>query len=1135
MRVFKPVFGLLFLLAGALPTAAQSAMLDNGDFERAGDSADHIPGWGDYVWDGDGHVKHSGTTRFAGERAALIQGSGPGKIAIFQEVKDADACSYHLTAKIAGAEITPGTYDKGAVVYVEIPGRNPVLSDLFSTDTDWREMDLTFNVPSKGAFTVYFFNYGSGLFFVDDVKLEPIAGCSQAADEQAVLSEVVQKLAYSPPVDANDLVLAGYCKDSEFSTREVCKRIAGADLESLKDKPATADLTLSDFDAVQPFYTGSASRTAGDWSLIPTKDGHGKAALLTPGSYLVGNPETGLAGDWQGYGWLRIEASNASSKPQPLYIEIHDDKSNNYWSRVNWYTMVPPGQSQVQVPLQNFVGEKLVIHEPRRLDLAHIMRLVISAAGADSDLVIDNVRLAPQPGFKSDFPHLIKLDAGSPTSPLMPGFNQLTPTALYRPYRGYGLSQDARIGRVEDRRHPDNLLRDWISFRTGGLDFDLPNGTYHVWMMLEDPGYWEYYPNFQHRAVYAEGQRVLDELPSFEQFMAKFYRHADDEDVPGDDIWSRYIPPRYKPLEFDVSVADGQLNIRFDSGADPFAVPLSALIIYPVAEKDKGEAFIAELWHRLKELYDAEYLQVAPAATPGDGSPPNALDGKLTVFHRPAWQDVQANDKPQKAELASSLSASLALGEYEPLTVSLLPNVNLPLTGATLDLPGLTVTPYRVRYKLTRATADGTVYWNIPRILDPLVASDEAPMTLKAHQVRSLWFDIYAPPDARPGPVTGTLKLSFGNETLDLPVTVTVHPWTLPQADADIGYLGVATLYPQTKYAGITIKRDKELATGLDLLHRYGFTAFSGGIGGPEFKGYEMGRLRMNFLPAQKTMVALKKVANREVNTYGGLEIAGLPQAESPEASTEYNRSYQTVVKEVLAAIEGWSSANQWLPMMHSLGDEPDEGQLPSVIARAKAFKAAGSDVRTSVFTSLSDPAKDPRKDLAGLLSRLYVNVHSEAALRYILDKGSECALYNQNDRYRLGLYLFKMRAFGCKGHLKFAYHSVHVDHYYALDGREEDYTAVFEDRAGNLHPTLDLVRYREAVDDFRYLQKLEQSIRDAPAGAAKDGAKRWLDALMSKMEIGSDKKVPWSAGEIDGIRQQAAEQIDKLVAPVQN
>ena len=47
-------------------------------------------------------------------------------------------------------------------------------------------MDLTFNVPSKGAFTVYFFNYGSGLFFVDDVKLEPIAGCSQAADEQAV-------------------------------------------------------------------------------------------------------------------------------------------------------------------------------------------------------------------------------------------------------------------------------------------------------------------------------------------------------------------------------------------------------------------------------------------------------------------------------------------------------------------------------------------------------------------------------------------------------------------------------------------------------------------------------------------------------------------------------------------------------------------------------------------------------------------------------------------------------------------------------------------------------------------------------------------------------------------------------------
>ena len=1122
-------------LGAAPPAGAQGSVIDNGDFEHAGESANHIPGWTDYVWDGDGRVAHMSGTAAEGARAAAIIGSGPGKVAIFQEFQ-AEACSYHLSALVAGFEMKSGTWDKGAAVSVENSGGNFAFADLFASDSNWRRVDVVFDVPSPGPVTVYFLNYGSGSFFVDDVKIEIMADCPPAGENGTTLSEEVAELAYIPPIGPNDTVLAGYCADGAFARRAVCRRLAGADLEAFVERPASSERTLADFDALQPFDGGSARRSNGSWTLV-AREGGGQAALLTPGSVLLANADSGLAGDWRGYAWLRLDASNPSAKPQPLYIELHDDKSTDYWSRVNWYTMVPPGRSQVQVPLQNFVGEKLVIKQPRRLDLARMTRLVVSAASADSDLVVDNVRLAPQPAFKADFPQLIKLDLGSPTSPLLPGFNQLTATTLYRPYRGYGLSEDASIGRVEDRRHPDSLLRDWISFRAGGLDFDLPNGEYHVWMILEDPGYWEYYPNYRRRAVLAEGKTVLDERPSFDQFMDKFYRHANDEDVPNDDIWSRYIPPRYQPLAFDVRVADGQLNIRFDSNTDPLALPLSAVVIYPAAEKAKGEHFIAELWQRLKDSFDAEYLQVAPAVQPDDPPPANALGGKLWVFQRTAWLDVQATDRPREPELVSALSTSLASGEYEPLTVSLTArDSDLTLTGATLDLPGLAATPYRVRYKLTRATADGTVYWNIPRILDPLDVSAEAPLTLRANEARSLWFDIQAPPGTRPGTITGTLKLAFGDgQSLDLPVTVTVHPWTLPEADAEIGYLGVATLYPQGTYPELTAKRDRELAAGLELLSRYGFTAFSGGIGGPAFLGYETGRLRMNFMPAQKSMVALKKTVKGEVNTYGGLEIQGLPEVESPDAETEYGRYYKTVVKDVLTAIDGWSSMNDWLPMMHSLGDEPDEGALPSVIAKAKAFQAAGESVRTSVFTSLVDPETDARRDLAGLLSRLYVTTHSEKALRYIRDKGSECALYNQNGRYRLGIYLFKVRELGCKGHLKFAFHSVHVDHYFALDGREEDYVAVFEDRAGNLHPTLDLVRYREAMDDYRYLQKLEQSIREAPPGEARDSADRWLKDLLAKMTVGSDKPDAWSAAEIDGIRQQAAAQITKLVSPVQN
>ena len=42
---------------------------------------------------------------------------------------------------------------------------------------------------------------------------------------------------------------------------------------------------------------------------------------------------------------------------------------------------------------------------------------------------------------------------------------------------------------------------------------------------------------------------------------AKYYRHENQEDLPGDDTFGNYIIPRYVPYRFNISVFDGQLNI----------------------------------------------------------------------------------------------------------------------------------------------------------------------------------------------------------------------------------------------------------------------------------------------------------------------------------------------------------------------------------------------------------------------------------------------------------------------------------------------------------------------------------------------------------------------------------------------
>ena len=69
---------------------------------------------------------------------------------------------------------------------------------------------------------------------------------------------------------------------------------------------------------------------------------------------------------------------------------------------------------------------------------------------------------------------------------------------------------------------------------------------------------------------------------------------------------------------------------------------------------------------------------------------------------------------------------------------------------------------------------------------------------------------------------------------------------------------------------------------------------------------------------------------------------------------------------------------------------------------------------------------------------------------------------------------------------MQFAFSSVHADPWYDLDGRAPEHVAVFAHRDGSLRPALDFLRYREAVDDYRYLLKPEHALKAAADGSAR-------------------------------------------------
>ncbi len=97
--------------------------------------------------------------------------------------------------------------------------------------------------------------------------------------------------------------------------------------------------------------------------------------------------------DWTGYDFLKADLFTDALKPMNLYVEIRDKATRDYWTRVNYLTVVPPGKSTLIIPVkQLYVGEKG--RPGRMLILGEITRLVFGIDESPlAPLFVDNLRL----------------------------------------------------------------------------------------------------------------------------------------------------------------------------------------------------------------------------------------------------------------------------------------------------------------------------------------------------------------------------------------------------------------------------------------------------------------------------------------------------------------------------------------------------------------------------------------------------------------------------------------------------------------------------------------------------------------------------------------------------------------------
>ena len=1047
--------------------------------------------WGGWKYEGECEFR-VGTVARTGKHSCLIFGGAAPKIRVRQERELAPG-RYQITAWIRGLDIGTGTWN----MTTELMFNDQYIQLAKNGTFGWTKLTYVGEIKEKKKAAVSFGLMAPGYVWIDDVALVKV-GDNVPLTPKPVLGK--EEAPIAPPGELGAGVArcpeCGYRSMPEWKTCYAC----GTALEAERAAATGPPLKLiTSFETKNPFGGGA---------VVAEHATNGTKALRIDRSYV----SMDAAQDWTGHDFLKADLYTDAKDPMKLYIEVRDQATTGYWTRVNYMTVAPPGASTVIVPVkQLYVGEKS--RPGRPLILNGITRLVFSIPEKPAaPLFLDHVRLerddSPQ---KAVFDGLYAFDFGTGNSPVADGFTPIAPSRIYSKGRGYGL-KNARIWRSFDVLQPEPLYQDFICIESGGLAVDVPNGRYRVWVNLDNPsGFWGEYQAYRKRAILAEGQPVVTDTMDFEAFRKKYFRFWNVEDLPTDNTFDKYQRAYYDEKSFEVEVADGQLNVEFEGGN--WACSVAAIVIFPVTKAAEGERFLQFVEARRRFYFDNYFKRVLhrPEPSPVRPKATDARRGYLT-FTRDVMKEVHYNDTPLAGEVGKPLVAEAFAGELEPLTLGVVPLIDLgkvTVTASDLAGPGGTIPASaieigHVSYRISRVTMEGSVYTISPRLIMP-----SATVAMPKGIARRFWLTLKTPADARPGLYKGTLRVQpEKGEASRVPVELRVRAGTLDPVDIPAGPWGysIGVPWPGNDPAASAFNADLRLKS-LRRMREHGFTIFSGAPS-IAYRGFKNGQPVLDFSHADPLMKTARDLGFLAVCSYGsGVRGFNAYYQDTNAMKAAGFKDYSAFVKAVYSAIQKHADEQGWLPVYYNLGDEPIGDAIGRAAENAEAYTRAfpnGPPFFTFATSYSGGKKDDPHYRLSKALHVPNWNGHDEAGVALMHEAGRDWAFYNGGNRWTYGDYMFKAASqHRMKFRIAWHWNCAAGDPYYALDCREDDYAWCTATPDGRLVSTLVLERLREGLDDYRRLITLARLAREQAGTPAARAAEKLIADRMAAFKLG--------------------------------
>jgi len=908
-------------------------------------------------------------------------------------------------------------------------------------------------------------------------------------------------------------------------------------------QPAFGDVgaasTIGARQMLADFEDGTGGLFGAQTGIVASAHLDGKALVLGKGRLLrAGSPAIA----WMKYNLLRLDAYNPSDQPAQLYLcWVDDSDPHGYFSWINRYVSVRPGRSTVELniaALQRGEGSPKDMLDPRPFLWDQVRRFDISLL---SGLIeVDNIRLE-----KMEIPKVagvLAFDFGPAGAPAAPGTEPVTPGSLYTDAAGYGWTRTAGLAAQRRSRPPDSFVGDWISGQGAVFSAKVPDGKYRVWMIWEDPGQWELYPFYTSRNISSGGKVLLSDTQNGEQFLDRYFHFAETEDLPGDDIYGRYLEWRYPPRTFTAEAMNGRLDLTIN-GSGTFAATVNGMVIYPESLAQEGEAYIRFLQDWRRHEFFSTWTEVLPRRTGLDAglAKDHAARG-FVVFQRKDGKDVGIWDAPAAGEVLpepAALAATVARGRTESVGFSVHALADLTQVvarmgefanehGETLPREAVSVETVRYKFKCVGFNSAG-VYSSVPWLL-----VDGGTNRIPAHGNRTYYVTVHAPESQEAGVYRGRLTLTANGREFGADVAVRVLPFALPEADVALGMFGMGGVAPSTAYYPeneARNKADKERA--LAYARDVGFTHIS--IGGVTVMGYTNQQARLDFSAAQKEYAVAQQAGFSFIDLHAmHRTFYWAAHDEGELAKANGFNTVEGLIKGTFGPAIAQARALGLPDPIWCFGDEPPESAAAEYVKMHRRLRELAG-ARSTVCWS---PSGEKTRELLDVTGICDLNAVSATDLARAKAAGNTIYLNNQGaNRWAFGLYMWKAHQAGVQGHRQFAWISGHADIYYPLDSVEDDQGVVYADRQGRLRPVTALVRIRQGIDDYRYTLALAQAIEKGRHGTAEQQktaaeAQAYLDSVMTKIrfeDTGRDRAPQMSEAELDSYRARVQEYLSKL------